>query len=168
MTSIETFKHRQSVRSYRDEAIPEDVLKELVQAANAAPVAMGAYDDYHLSLVTNADLMNQACQSLGPDANPLHGAPAWFIVSVSEEKNTTYSSAAIISHQIALAAYDLDLAACHIWGLLSKVKEDAGLMKELGIPDGYTPTASVIVGYPSEDLNERDPVTDRIAYSEVK
>lgn len=168
MSVFDTFAKRQAVKEFSNRNVSDSDIKKLIEAANASPVGNGAYDKYHLTLVTDKELMDKVNKTIGPDAKPLHNAPCWFIVSTSEENFVTYSSAAIVTHQIALASYDLGLGACHVWSVMHNIAEDEEIFNELGIPEGFTPVASVVVGYSPEELEERPLVTDRINLNKVR
>ena len=59
MTTMETICSRKSVRSYTGESITNDELNTILKAANASPVGMGQFDSLHLTVITNAEILNK-------------------------------------------------------------------------------------------------------------
>jgi len=55
-----------------------------------------------------------------PDMHLLYGAPTFVIVSIKSENETPgnleFSNAAIMAHNMALAAVDFGMGCCYIWG----------------------------------------------------
>ncbi len=86
MKTLETICSRKSIRSYTGEGITQDELKQILTAANASPVGMGRYDEMHLTIVTNLELLRKIDQAGAamfgkPDIHPLYGAPVLILVS---------------------------------------------------------------------------------------
>lgn len=170
---MEAIFKRRSVRSYTGEQIGDDDLNLILKAANAAPVGMGRYDDVHLTVVTRAELLGKidaagAAMFGKPDIHPLYGAPTLIVVSAkmpTDEgmKNVTYSNAAIIAQNMALAATELGVGSCHIWGATMALARNAELLAELRLPAGFVPCCAVALGKTEGTFAEREIPLDRIA-----
>ncbi len=59
METMKTMEIRQSCRAYTPEQICEADLEVILQAANAAPVGMGRYEDVHLTVIQNNELLDE-------------------------------------------------------------------------------------------------------------
>ena len=111
---------RKSIRSYTGEKISEETLHAILEAGQASPVGMAYYDKVHLTVVEDEDILKEVeseAQALyKAEGQPfLHGAPTYIIVSAAGEGNLHFSNAAIVAHQMSLAAVDLGVGTCHIW-----------------------------------------------------
>lgn len=159
---------RKSVRTYTGEPISEESLKKIIHAANIAPVGLAKYETLHLTVVKSkemlAELEKNAAELFKTEGRSyLYGAPELIIVSTSATDNVGYSNAAIVAQNMALAAVDEGVGTCHIWGCMMALMKNPELIKKLGIPEGFTPTCSVVLGQTEETYAPRDGRDDRIS-----
>ena len=155
MTMIETICSRKSVRSYTGENITAEELEVILKAANASPIGMGQFDSLHLTVITNKELLAKieasAAAMFGkPDMHPLYGAPALILVSSRKPapmmENVAYSNAAIMAHNMALAATELGVGTCYIWGATAAMGRNPEVLAELKLPEGFMPCCAMCFG----------------------
>lgn len=167
---------RKSIRSYTEETISDRDLNLILKAGNAAPVGKGRYDTLHLTVVSNPDLIMKidklTAEYLGkPDMHPLYGAPLFVIVSIKEESglpdNVSYSNAAIVAHNMALAAMSLNIGTCLIWGAIRAVNESPEILQELKLPKGFKPSCAITLGCTEDCYNLREIPDDRITQNRI-
>lgn len=160
------FDCRRSIRSFTGEPITEAQRKKLLHAANASPVGRGKYDSVHLTVITDKEMLAQVEKSAASlfkvERAFLYGAPELILVSTAAADNVGYSNAAIIAHDMALAAVDEGVGVCHIWGCIIALASNPELCRKLGIPEGFTPACAVAVGQTAETYTERTIPEDRI------
>lgn len=166
LTSI--FNTRKSVRSFTGEAVSEETMKKILHAANASPVGQAKYETMHLTVVKNKDILAELEQNTAnifkvENRSFLYGAPELIIVSTTATDNVGYSNAAIIAHDMSLAAVDEGVGVCHIWGCMIALAANQELIAKLGIPEGFTPACAVAIGKTNETYTEREIPEDRIA-----
>ena len=177
MNTLEAIASRKSVRSYTGQPVTDEQLAQILQAANAAPIAMGKYEDVHLTVVTDADLLARIDAAAGamfgdPDRHPLYGAPTLVVVSapVPDElpaANVAFSNAAIVVENMALAATELGVGNCLIWGAIRAVNLDADLVAALELPEGFTPCCALTVGCSDVAFEPREVPADRISRNDL-
>lgn len=178
MDTMQAICARRSVRAYTGEPLTQEQLNTILKAANAAPVGMGRYEDVHLTVLTNAELLNKidaagAAMFGKPDIHPLYGAPMLILVSANMPqaegmKNVTYSNAAIIAQNMALVATELGVGVCHIWGATMALAGEPELLKEMHLPEGFVPCCAVVLGKTDVVYEQRTIPTERIATDWVK
>ncbi|HEY8891588.1 MAG TPA: nitroreductase family protein [Clostridium sp.] len=162
MEMIKTIEMRKSTRSYKAEQISDESLTVILNAGCAAPVGMGAYDSVHITVIQNSDLLNKITKVTtntfgNPEMKPFYGAPTLIIVSskVNEEVPTVgVANAACIIENMTLAATDMSLGSVYLWAFISSFSADKDLLKELGLPEGFTPLSGIAIGYPVEALDK--------------
>lgn len=177
MNTIETICARKSVRTYTGEQITNEELNTVLKAANAAPVGMGRYDEVHLTVITNTEMLGKidaagAAMFGKPDIHPLYNAPMLILVSakippVESMRNVTYSNAAIIVQNMALAATELGVGVCHIWGATMAIVNSQDILSELKLPEGFTPCCAVTLGKTDCSYETREIPTNRIATNTI-
>lgn len=158
---------RKSVRSYTGEAISEETRKKILHAANASPVGRAKYETVHLTVIQDKEILAELEQNTArifkeENRSFLYGAPELMIVSTATTDNVGYSNAAIIAHDMSLAAVDEGVGVCHIWGCIVALAANKELVAKLGIPDGFTPACAVAIGKTDEVYTAREIPDDRI------
>lgn len=177
MNTLETIYSRKSIRNFNGESITEAELNEILKAAYAAPVGRAMYDTLSLTVVSNKELLckweTTMANAVGnPDMHPFYGAPAVILVSsvVGEgpSSNINYSNAATVVQNMALAATELGVGACHIWGAVGVLNGNAELINELKVPGGMVPCCAIALGYTDEKYEVREIAENRIKTEYVK
>lgn len=172
---INTILKRKSIRTYTGENISKEELEVILKSCNASPVGMKQYDSLHLTIVSNKDLLNKIEQETSkmfnkPNMHPLYGAPLLIIISskkMPNMENVMYSNAAIMAHNISLAATELNIGSCYIWGAIASIKDNEQILKELNIPTNFIPCCAVTLGKTNELFEERK-IENRISTNYIK
>lgn len=177
MNTFENLYSRKSIRSFNGETITEAELKAILNAAYAAPVGHAKYDTLSLTVVTNKELLGKwervVANAVGnPDMHPFYSAPTVILVSSvindGPMSNVNYSNAAIIVQNMALAATDLGVGACHIWGAVGALNTKTELKEELKVPKGMVPCCAIALGKTDEKYEVRKIPENRIKTEYVK
>lgn len=177
MTMMETICARKSVRSFTGEIPTADQMNQILKAANAAPVGMAQYDGVHLTVITNKELLDRidaaAAAMFGkPDAHPIYHAPMLIVVSTRKTapmmENVAHSNAAIIVHNMALAAAELGVGACYIWGATAAMTMNPELIQTLNLPENFSISCALALGQTNEQYTQREIPMDRIACRYLK
>jgi nitroreductase len=166
---------RRSVRKYTQEPINDEQLQLLLEAAQAAPLAMGDDKTTHITVVTDKALMEEirgACMTTsrktGLPLDALHGAPMIIFLSATDisSDHIEYSNVACVIENIMLQATALGLGSTYIWGCLRGFLEHKETVAKLGLPEGYEILSAVVVGHPVKPLEVRDKV-ERIGVNRI-
>lgn len=176
METKQVFKCRKSVRSYTG-TIPEASLHSVLDAAQLSPVGMGKFESMHLTVIQDKAILDEIdknASAIFGDASRhmLYGAPCLILISTQlgdpNTANVSYSNAAIMAENMALAAIDMILGSCLIWGAVMALNGNPDLVAKLNLPDGFIPCCGVVTGETLEKLDERDIPVDRIAVDYIK
>ena len=109
----------------------------------------------------------------------MYNAPVWIILSAKlhdENETPNYElmnvnllwNVGSIIENMELQATDLGLASCGINTTVVATRGRPDVRKALGIPEGYTALASVIIGYTDVEIPERKVKPEFIPVSYVK
>ena len=152
MDALEAIRTRRSVRKYRPDPVPEELLKEVLSAARIAPSADNA-QPWKFIVVTDEEIKRkliQACagQKFIAEA-PLVivgcGFPEDAYATAGGYMSSFVMDVTIAMDHLILAATSLGLGSCWIAAFKEeKVKEI------LGIPDDVRVVALTPLGYPDE------------------
>lgn len=167
--TLKTIKQRRSIRSFKDEQIKEEELQAVLEAGLCAPSA--ANQAWHFTVIQNKELLDRlnreakkAAALLGIEHltelgsnehfNCLYGAPTLILVSGDEQQPSIQAECAAATQNLLLAAESIGLGACWIYFVIIAFfpSENVELLKELGIPEGYKPYQSVVLGYKNDTV----------------
>ena len=154
---------RASCRAYTDQEVTEEELNAVLSAAQAAPVGMAAYQTVHLTVIRNQDffdaLNEAAAKFIGREgAKPLYGAPVMILVSAKPGMPPAieFHNTGAIVENMHLMATDMGLGSVYIMGAVAALNANPELVQKLGLPEGFVPTAGIVIGHPVNPLKERD------------
>lgn len=172
MKFTKLLKSRKSVRTYTGEKATEKQMKKIIKAAELSPIAMGEYENYHLTVVNDPKVLKEIDQEAAMmfgdlNSHPLYGVPTFILVSGKKDNNMAYASAGVITHNMVLAAEDQDLGACYLYGATAALASHPGTVAKLNLPEGFIPIAGVGVGQTEEEIEKRDVDTNRIGVNEI-
>ncbi|MGA2418038.1 MAG: nitroreductase family protein [Candidatus Staskawiczbacteria bacterium] len=159
----DAIKIRRSIRKYKDIAVPEDLINELIEAARLAPSAYNA-QPWKFFIVKDKNL-KQKLKDNNIFKHPfVYEAPLIIIccgdpdVFPKERFENIYSNASeigggvgavrdvsIASQNLVLRATELGLGTCYI-GLVNREK----IKEILNIPKNYVLPFAILAGYPDE------------------
>lgn len=139
---MEAIRSRRSVRSYRPDPVPDEVLSRLLEAARLAPSAMN-YQPWRFIVVRSQEKRDRIARS-GAFGRFLSQAPVAIVACGDKgSKYHVYDTCIALEH-IVLAATSEGLGSC--WIVSYDEETVKGLLK---IPDGFRVVAIVSLGYPA-------------------
>ena len=158
---------RRSIRQFESKAIPQDVLRDVVNAGRLAPSAANR-QPLEFIVVDEEGKKEEIFPCLkwagyiAPEGNPKSGQEpqayiAVIVNSAIREKGFEWDSGAAIENMI-LSAWEKGVGSCWI---ISMDKDR--VKKSLGIPDSHKVDSMLALGYPAETPVVED-MTDSIKY----
>lgn len=177
METMKTIASRQSCRAYTGEQITEEQLQTILEAANAAPVALGKYDEVKLTVIQHKNVIARINSMVSeafenPEMNPTYGAPTIILVLAQKAEDSQnvigYCNGSCIVENMMLAATKLGLGSVYIFSVSAVLAAKADYYKELKVPDGFMPVSAIAVGRSTEPIIERALTTFKIATDYIK
>lgn len=156
MNTLESIKTRRSIRKYKSDLVPQELLNKIIDAGLYAPSGMGRQATIILS-VTNKEVRDQLsklnARIMGTDTDPFYGAPAVLIVLAKKDCPTGIYDGSLVMQNLMLAAHELGLGSCWIHRAKEEFELPEGkeLLKSLGIEDEYEGIGHCIIGYADGD-----------------
>ena len=176
---LENIYNRRSVRSYKHDPVPDEVLLEIIKAGTFAPTAMNQ-QLWRFAVVTgkadidryadrakrlwqqNIGLKVAAATGIGgpgiaryakmmkaPGLHLFHNAPALVFIYAPKSR-LIREDCACAAENMMLAATSLGLGSCWI-GLAAPLGKDRRTREELKVPEGYELMATLAFGYPTAE-----------------
>jgi nitroreductase len=151
MDGFETIITRRSIRKYKKQPIPKEILQKLLEAASHAPSA-GNQQPWHFVLLDDRKILN-VIHTFHPSARILIEADKAILIcgdlDLEKFKGYWMVDCAAATQNILLAAHSLGLGACWL-GLYPREGRMAGMKKLLHLPANIIPFAVVSLGYAAE------------------
>ena len=151
---LENMKSRRSVRKFKPDMVPQEILDQIMEAGLYAASGMGRQATIMIQ-VTNKEMrdkiaqMNQEIGGWKEGFDPFYGAPAMIIVLAKKEVPTRIYDGSLVMGNLMLAAHSLGLGS--IW--IHRAKEEfemseyQKLLKDLGIEGEWEGIGHCAVGY---------------------
>jgi len=168
MAFLDLVRRRQSVRAYRPDPVPDDILAQVLEAARLAPTAAGRQPfrvivvhvpgrEAELRRIYDRDWFVQAPLVLCVCAVP---SEAWRRLKYDGRSHADIDAAIVMDH-IVLAAADLGLGTCWIAAFDPRAAREVLRIPAQGEPMLFTP-----LGYSADQPRpkERRPLADLIRY----
>ena len=117
--TLKLIKERRSVKSYKPDMVPKDVLEQIIEAGTYAASGMNRQSPIIVA-VTNKELrdkisaMNAAVMGKGADFDPFYGAPVILIVLADKSMPTYVCDGSLVIGNMMLAAKSLGASSCWV------------------------------------------------------
>jgi len=154
MDILDAVRGRRSIRAFKSQAVPPEIVEKLIDAARWAPSA-GNIQPWEFIIVRKQEIKRRLAEA-ALDQTFIEKAPAVIVVCANENRSsqgygvrgkTLYciqDTAAAIQN-ILLVAYSLGLGTCWVGAFREEKAREI-----LKVPQGTRPVAIVPVGYPDE------------------
>lgn len=166
MDIIEAIQKRRSIRSFKDELVPEDLVHKLLLSATSAPTAANC-QPWEFIVISDEDVLKKIRETFvfaryrAPLAIVVCGNMDLAFKGQGKEMWVQDCSAATQNMLIAAANLDLGSVWIGIYPIESNVK---ALSQILNIPDHVIPLNVLYFGYPDEEKESRSRLNQKRVY----
>jgi len=166
MDQIDIVLTRRSIRKYTKKSIPDDTIKELLDAGVSAPSA-GNQQPWQFIVIDDRKLLDYLPTFL-PNGKMLADADKAILVcgdlNVEKHKGYWMLDCSAATQNILLAAHAKGLGACWL-GVYPKDERVENLKKLFKIPEHVIPFSVVSLGYPNEESGKVNRYDDSIVHT---
>ena len=157
--TIKTLLERRSVRGYKKDLVPAEILNQILEAGEYAPSGMGMQGTVMVvtqnpELVAKLSQMNAAV--MGSGAHPFDGAPTGILVFADSEMGTCVENGSLVMGNLMNAAHALGVDSCWIHRAREVFDSPEGkaLKAQWGVPESYVGIGHCVLGYRSGEYPE--------------
>ena len=149
---LENMKTRRSIRKYKPDMVPKEIIEKIAEAGTYAATGMGKQSPIIIA-VTNKELRDRLskmnAQVMGSNSDPFYGAPVVLIVLANKNYGTYVYDGSLVMGNLMLAAHELGIASCWIHRAKEEFESPEGkqILKDLGITGDYEGIGHCILGY---------------------
>ena len=166
---INNMKTRRSIRKYKPDMIPEDVLNRIIEAGTYAATGMGKQSPIIIA-VTNKEIRDKFskmnAEIMGVDSDPFYGAPVVLIVLADKARPTYVYDGSLVMGNLMLAAHAEGIGSCWIHRAKEEVESAEGkaFLKSLGIEGDYEGIGHCVLGYTDGEEPKAMPRKENYVY----
>ena len=151
---LKEMKTRRSIRKFKQDMVPQDVIDQIMEAGLYAASGMGRQPTIMIQ-VTNKEMrdkiakMNQEIGGWKDGFDPFYGAPAMIIVLAKKEVPTYIYDGTLVMGNLMLAAHSLGIGSCWIHRAKEEFESEEGkeILRKLGVKGNYEGIGHCILGY---------------------
>lgn len=160
--TLKTLMERRSVRSYKPDQIPEDVLEQILLAGEYAPSGMGMQSAVMVAVQdpeTIRTLSRINAEIMGTDGDPFYEAPTVVVVLADRRRGTCVEDGSLVMGNLLNAAFSLGVDSCWIHRARETYETEEGkaLLKKWGLSEDYIGIGNCILGYSDQPLPQPKP-----------
>ena len=151
---LKAMYERRSVRKFKPDHVPQELIEQIVDAGLYAPSGMGGQPTVILA-ITNKEVRNRLSEAnrkiggWGEEYDPFYGAPVVLVVLVNKDHPTWQYDGPIVMENMMLAAHSLGLGSIWIHRAKEEFEQDEWkqLLADLGVEGDYEGVGHCAVGY---------------------
>ena len=166
---IKAMETRRSIRGYKEDMVPEELIAEVVEAGTYAATGMGRQSPIILA-VTNKEVRDRLskvnAEIMGTTGDPFYGAPVVLVVLADKSRPTYLYDGSLVMGNLMLAAHALDIGSCWIHRAKEEFESAEGqkILKDLGIEGEYEGIGHCVLGYVDGEYPATHPRKDNWVY----
>lgn len=156
---LSNIKLRRSVRAFKPDAVPQELLSAVLEAGTYAPTGGGRQSPTIIAVTTEnyrQEIARLNASVMGRDADPYYGAPVVILVLADGSVPTFVEDGSCVLENMMLAATSLGLGS--IWIHREREMFDSAqgkeLLREWGLPETLRGVGAVALGYASGPIPE--------------
>ena len=167
--TLQDLLERRSCRSYKPDAVPEEVLAKILEAGTYAATGMGKQSPIIVA-ITDKEMRDKLSRMnaavMGADMDPFYGAPVVLVVLANKQVPTYIYDGSLVLGNMLNAAHALGIGSCWIHRAKEEFASEEGkaILASLGIEGDYEGIGHCILGYAAEEAKAPVPRKDGYIY----
>lgn len=159
---LQALKERRSVRKYKADMVPQELIDQVIDAGLYAASGHGT-QEVIIVAVTNKEVRDKLAQMnreiLGTNSDSFYGAPVVLVVLGPKSNKLTPYDGSLVMGNMMQAAHAVGLGSCWINRAKEEFASEEGkqLLKEWGIEGEYEGVGHCILGYADGTVPQAAP-----------
>ena len=167
--AIENIMSRRSIRNYKQQAVPREVLNQIMECGVYAPNAMNR-QSWEVRIVDNTELQASIKEAMAATGNEraagcFYNAPVWVFIAQDSTSPFSAYDCGLMAENMMLAANALGVGSVCLGSPVFMIKESPmkeAVLEKLGFSEGYELCLCISMGYPDETPEARPRLDGRI------
>lgn len=169
MDAITNLVTRRSIRKFKSDMVPKDVIEKIIEAGTYGATGMNRQSPIIIA-VTNKELRDklsaQNAKVMGANMDPFYNAPVVLIVLADKNIPTYLYDGSLVMGNLMQAAHAYGISSCWIHRAKEEFESAEGkeLLKSLGIEGNYEGIGHCVLGYADCDQPTASPRKENYVY----
>ena len=169
MDAMNNLLTRRSIRKYKSDMLPREVIEKIIEAGTYAPTGKNQQSPIIVA-VTNKALRDRMsalnAAVLGMDSDPFYGAPVVLVVLAERSNPNHVYDGSLVMGNLMLAAHAMGVGSCWINRAREVFDSDEGkaILCDLGIEGDYEGVGNCILGYADCEQPQARPRKENWVY----
>ncbi|MGB4092529.1 MAG: nitroreductase [Ruminococcus flavefaciens] len=170
MDAIENLMTRRSIRKYKSDMVPKEIIEKIVEAGTYAATGMNKQSPIIIA-VTNKELRDRLsamnAKIMGANTDPFYNAPVVLIVLANKDTMPTYVyDGSLVMGNLMNAAHAYGISSCWIHRAKEEFESEEGreILRSLGIEGNYEGIGHCILGYADCEAVSPSPRKENYVY----
>ena len=168
---LQEIKERRSIRKYKPDSIPQEILDKIIEAGLYAASGMGQQNTIMIQVTDKKlrdEISRKNCEVMGgkEGTDPFYGAPAMIIVLAKKDWPNRVYDGSLVMGNLMNAASSLGIGSCWIHRAKEVFASEDGkaLLKKWGVEGDYEGIGHCVLGYPAADVPKAKPRKENYVY----
>ena len=172
MNAMECMLTRKSVKSYKSDPVPKELIEQIIAAGLNAPSGLNKQSPIILAVADRQVRDELSKLNAGKDpffrADPFYGAPVVLVVLADKSAHTYVYDGSLVMENLQLAAHALGLGACWIHRAKEtfETPEGKAILAKLGIEGDYEGIGNCVIGYTDVESPKKPRRENRVYWIE--
>ena len=164
---MNTLLNRRSIRRYKEDQVPDELLDQVLTAGLYAPTGMNRQNIIMVAVrdkETRDQLSRMNAAVMGSDRDPFYGAPCVIVVLGDPEIYPVVENGSLVLGNLMNGAYAVGLGSCWIHRAKQTFETEEGkaLLRKWGLKDDLVGIGNCILGYADESPEAKPRLDGRI------
>ena len=164
---MNTLLNRRSIRRYKEDQVPDELLDQVLTAGLYAPTGMNRQNIVMVAVrdkETRDQLSRMNAAVMGSDRDPFYGAPCVIVVLGDPEIYPVVENGSLVLGNLMNAAYAVGLGSCWIHRAKQTFETEEGkaLLRKWGLKENLVGIGNCILGYADESPEASPRLDGRI------
>lgn len=154
MSVLEMIKTRRSIRKFKSDPIPEEILGKIIEAGVYSATGRNAQSPIIIAVTDKKmrDRLSEMNRKIGgweEGFDPFYGAPAILVVLADKSRPTAVYDGSLVMGNLMLEAHEQGIGSCWIHRAKEEFESEEGkaILKSLGIEGDYEGIGHCALGY---------------------
>ena len=164
---MNTLLNRRSIRRYKEDQVPDELLDQVLTAGLYAPTGMNRQNIIMVAVrdkETRDQLSRMNAAVMGSDRDPFYGAPCVIVVLGDPEIYPVVENGSLVLGNLMNGAYAVGLGSCWIHRAKQTFETEEGkaLLRKWGLKENLVGIGNCILGYADESPEAKPRLDGRI------
>ena len=156
---LSLIKTRRSVRAYKSEPVPSEVLDAVLETGTYAPTG-GGHQSPTIIAITDPkyrqEIAKLNAEVMGSNADPYYGAPVVILVLADGSASTFVEDGSCVLENMMPAAHALGLGTVWVHREREIFDSEKGkaLLREWKLPETLRGVGAIALGYPAQEASQ--------------